>query len=508
MIQVASYCRVSTDKDDQANSFEAQKLYFQQYIERMPDWELYKIYADEGITGTSTKKRTQFNRMIHDAYDKRFQLIITKEVSRFSRNILDTISYTRELKALGIGVLFLLDGIHTMRPDAELYLSIMASLAQEESRKTSNRVMWGQTRQMERGVVFGQSLLGYTVKDGRISVNAEEAPLVRLIFEKYALEQVSTAEIARLLTREGYCTHRGNRQWRASTIIKILKNEKYVGDLIQKKTYTPDYLTHEKKRNTGEVSLIRIENHHEAIIDRELWDMAQLNLQKNSKQQCSYSGHSNRYVFSGKIKCAECGASFVGRIKTRKSGEKERRWSCATAVREGSRGCNIGKLVRDDDAKQMLQVALMHLRFDRDAIANSITKLILEALRAGEFEESSILFRVQHEITQIKHKKEIALDSFFSGAISRSDLTEMNRYYERQLSELEKQLNAIEERVGSSRKQNNRKEELHRNIMSILHGETECESFYKMILDKITVFKDRHMELTLKNLPQVFYFEE
>lgn len=173
MILVASYCRVSTERDDQANSFESQQRYFKEYIERQPDWELYEIYADEGITGTSTKKRAAFNRMINDAHMGKYKLIITKEVSRFSRNILDTISYTRELRQIGVGVLFMNDGISTLEPDAELRLSIMGSIAQEESRKTSSRVKWGQTRQMERGVEFGRSLLGYTVKDGHITIEPE-----------------------------------------------------------------------------------------------------------------------------------------------------------------------------------------------------------------------------------------------------------------------------------------------------------------------------------------------
>lgn len=189
MIQVASYCRVSTDKDDQANSFEAQQRYFKEYIDCQPDWELYLTYADEGITGTSIKKRVQFNRMINDAHMGKFQLIITKEVSRFSRNILDTISFTRELKALGIGVLFMNDGINTLDPDAELRLSIMGSIAQEESRKTSSRVKWGQTRQMERGVVFGRSMLGYDVKDGKMTINPEGAEIIKLIFHKYGIEK-------------------------------------------------------------------------------------------------------------------------------------------------------------------------------------------------------------------------------------------------------------------------------------------------------------------------------
>lgn len=255
MIPVASYCRVSTDKDDQANSFESQRRYFQEYINRQPDWELYLTYADEGITGTSTKKRAAFNRMIRDARLGKFRLILTKEVSRFSRNILDTIAYTRELRQLGIGVLFMNDGINTLDPDAELRLSIMASIAQEESRKTSSRVKWGQTRQMERGVVFGRSLLGYDVEGGRLRVNPEGAEIVRLIFRRYGLEKKSAAAIARELEAAGCRTLTGQTRWSGSQIMKIIRNEKYVGDLVQKKTFTPDYLTHEKKCNHGEEDL-------------------------------------------------------------------------------------------------------------------------------------------------------------------------------------------------------------------------------------------------------------
>ena len=258
MIKVATYCRVSTDKEDQANSFESQQKYFRDYIERHPDWELYDIYADEGITGTSTKKRVRFNQMISDAHNGRYKIILTKEVSRFSRNILDTIVYTRELKALGVNVIFMNDGINTADPDAELRLSIMGSLAQEESRKTSARVKWGQSRRMEQGVVFGRSMLGYDVNDGKMTINPEGAEIVRLIFQKYGLEKKGTSVIARELREAGYKTYTGNTKWNNTHIIKILKNEKYVGDLVQKKTITPDYLTHEKKYNHGEEEMIYI----------------------------------------------------------------------------------------------------------------------------------------------------------------------------------------------------------------------------------------------------------
>ena len=283
MIKVAAYCRVSTDKDDQANSFESQQRYFREYIDRQPDWELVDVYADEGITGTSTKKRTAFNRMINDAYQGRIQIIVTKEISRFSRNIVDTLTYTWELKQLGVGVRFIIDGIDSMNPESEMLLGIMSAIAQEESRKTSSRVKWGQTRQMERGVVFGTSLLGYNVKDGQLIVNPEGAELVRLIFHKYGIEKKGTTVIARELREAGYKTSQGNANWTNSRIIKILRNEKYVGDLVQKKSITPNYLTHDKKKNRGEEVLVCLEDHHEAIIDRELWNLVQSEIAKRDR---------------------------------------------------------------------------------------------------------------------------------------------------------------------------------------------------------------------------------
>ena len=238
MILVAAYCRVSTDKDDQANSYEAQQRYFREFIERNPDWSLYQIYADEGFSGTSTRKRTQFNRMIADAYDGKFTLILTKEISRFSRNILDTITYTRDLKQIGVGVYFFTENLNTLNPESEMMLTFMGTLAQEESRRTSARVKWGQSRQMEQGVVFGHSLLGYDVQGGKMTINEVEAELVQLIFRKYVIERKGTSTIARELRDAGYRTKTGNPQWRANHIIKILHNEKYVGDLIQKKSCT------------------------------------------------------------------------------------------------------------------------------------------------------------------------------------------------------------------------------------------------------------------------------
>ena len=506
MIKVASYCRVSTDKNDQANSFEIQKDYFREYIQRNPDWELYAIYADEGITGTSTKKRKEFNRMMNDAYEGKFQMIITKEVSRFSRNILDTISYTRELRAMGIGVIFATDRINTLEPEAEMILSYIAAQSQEESRRTSARVVWGQTRQMEKGVVFGHSLLGYDVKDGRITVNPEGAEVVRLIFHKYAVELVGTSEIARFLTREGYRTYRGSSKWKSNTVIKILNNEKYAGDLVQKKTYTPDFLSHEKKSNKGAVPLIAIHNHHEPIVSRKIWNLAQERLRRSTKHAAGESGYSNRYVFSGKIKCGQCGSSFVGRFKYLKDGTRIRRWSCSTAINEGTTGCDIGRLVRDDDAMQMLKTAIRRLPVDFDTMVRNVTELALDAILTDQTAVRDNPERLRQELDRTHQKKEAVMDAYFSREISKEDMIFFTARYEQQLSDLRKRQEDAQNRKDRKQDSNSMRMQIHSEVSAILKGETESEVFYKNLLESLTVFKDRHMELRLKWLPLVFHF--
>lgn len=507
MIKVAGYCRVSTDKEDQANSFETQKRYFRDYIQRHPQWELYEIYADEGITGTTTKKRTQFNRMIADAYEGKFRLILTKEVSRFSRNILDTIAYTRELRSMGIGVFFLTDRINTLEPEGEMLLSYLAAMAQEESRRTSARVVWGQTRQMEKGVVFGQSLLGYDVKEGVLSIEPEGAQIVRLIFHQYALEQRGASEIARYLTRQGYRTSRGGSQWTANGIVKILRNEKYAGDLIQKKTYTPDYLTHAKKANNGNVPLVVLRDHHEPIVPREVWELAQERLRKNNKHGDCAGGHSNRYVFSGKIRCGECGSSFVGRFKYQKNGSKIRRWSCGTAAREGADRCNVGKLLRDDDALQMLNTALRSLSMDTDAIIRNVTTVALGAIREGELGANDAPAKLQREMDRIHRKKEAVLDSCFSGDISREDMLRMNDRYDHQLQSLQQRQQQARQRWAEHGDLAALGETIASELQGILQGEIPSDVFSRNLAESITVFKDRHMELRLQHLPQVFWFD-
>lgn len=515
MIKVASYCRVSTDKDDQANSFESQQRYFKEYIDRQPDWELYEIYADEGITGTSTKKRVRFNQMINDAHMGKFNIIITKEVSRFSRNILDTISYTRELKTLGVYVIFMNDGITTSDPDAELRLSIMGSLAQEESRKTSARVKWGQARRMEQGVVFGRSMLGYDVKDGKMTINPEGAEIVRLIFHKYGNEKKGTSVIARELREAGYKTYTGNSKWNNTHIIKILKNEKYVGDLVQKKTITPDYLTHAKKYNHGEEEFVCIENHHEPIIDRELWNLVQEELARRNLQADYGKGHSNRYVFSGKIKCGECGASFVSRQRKRKDGSTYKRWGCFTAANEGRVhtdlqgnvvGCDIGKQIRDELVMNMLQQSLRTIQMDKKWIVNNVTAIAMDAITNCEKDDFDSAEKLQCEIEQIIKKKQNVLDAFFSKNITKEDMRMMNERYDKQISELQERLETVKAKKQIHYETGSLKSDVRKQVMDMIEGRTESEIFYKNVLDQMVVYPDRRVEVKLNLLPQKWIF--
>lgn len=514
-MKVAAYCRVSTDSKDQANSFENQQQYFREYIGRQPDWELYEIYADEGITGTSTKKRLAFNHMIADAKLGRFDRIITKEVSRFARNTVDALQYTRELKALGIGVLFMNDGIDTMEPDAELRLSIMGSIAQEESRKTSSRVKWGQMRRMEQGVVFGRSLLGYDVKNGNMSVNPEGAEIVRLIFHKYIHERKGTVTIAKELREAGYKTLTGSIMWRNTVILKILRNEKYCGDLCQKKTITPDYLTHQKKYNHGEEEMVYLRNHHEPIVSRELWEKAQQEIARRDLDGTCKTGHGSRYPLSGKIKCSACGKSFVSRSRKRRDGSKYRTWRCATTAELGKRhvdtagnevGCDVGYQIRDDVGMEIVRQSVKMLKLDREAVVRNITRIVTNVIQAEQANNQNSVENLKKQLEQTEEKRKKVLDSFFAESISKKDLKLMNAEYDKKIAELTVQITVAEKKMHFHYEISDREKEVQQTIRNIVYcktanNEANTNIFYSNLLEQITVFPDKRMEVSLKLLP-------
>ena len=509
--RVAAYCRVSTDNEDQANSFESQQRYFRQYIERNPDWELYEIFADEGISGTNTKKRKEFNSMIECAKNGDFDLIITKEISRFARNTLDSIFYTRDLKKHGVGVIFLNDNINTLDGDAELRLAIMSSIAQEESRKTSERVKWGQKRQMEQGVVFGRSMLGYDVKDGKMTINEEGAKIVRLIFHKFVDEGKGTHVIARELREEGIKPMRV-KEWQNTVILRIIRNEKYCGDLVQKKTFTPDFLSHEKKYNRGQEEFVIIKDHHEPIISRELFDKANRILDAKSLSQEGKAKHSNRYPFSGKIKCGRCGASYVARYKTRKDGSRYKAWRCYEAANHGRPhidkagnqvGCS-GESIRNEDAIYLLYLVCRELKINRQKVVDNLTKTIDAVMQIDLTGTSTSA--LSEKIEEAKKKRTGLIDLYTSGDIDKTEFTALRAKYDEDIEKLKSMAEGIEQQQTMILKQQELMADIKNAIDELINGIQYEDEYYTQILDKMVINDKNHIDVYLKMLPHKWSF--
>ncbi len=509
--KVAAYCRVSTDNEDQANSFESQQRYFRQYIERNPDWELYAIFADEGISGTNTKKRKEFNRMIECAKNGDFDLIITKEISRFARNTLDSIFYTRDLKKHGVGVIFLNDNINTLESDAELRLAIMSSIAQEESRKTSERVKWGQKRQMEQGVVFGRSMLGYDVKDRKMTINEEGAKIVRLIFHKFVDEGKGTHVIARELREEGIEPMRV-KEWQNTVILRVIRNEKYCGDLVQKKTYTPDFLSHEKKYNRGQEEFVIIKDHHEPIISRELFDKANRILDEKSLSQEGKAKHSNRYPFSGKIKCGRCGASYVARYKTREDGSKYKAWRCYEAANHGRPhidkagnqvGCS-GESIRNEDAIYLLYLVCRELKINRQKVVDNLTKTIDAVMRIDLTGTSTSA--LSEKIEEAKKKRTGLIDLYTSGDIDKTEFTALRARYDEDIEKLKSTMEGTRQQQTMILKQRELMEDIKNATLELINGIQYEDEYYTQILDKMVINDKNHIDVYLKMLPHKWSF--
>ena len=508
VIRVAAYCRVSTDKLDQANSLESQQRYFNEYIARNPLWELYEIYVDEGITGTNTFKREDFNRMIKDGKDGKFDLIITKEVSRFARNLLDSIAYTRELREYGIRLIFMNDNIDTDQPDHEFRLAMMASLAQEESRKTSERVKWGQRRRMEQGVVFGRDMLGYDVREGKLIVNKEGAEIVRLIYHKYLDEGKGCHVIANELREAGIKTSRFMKEWSYTVILRVLKNEKYCGDLVQQKTYTQSYLSHKKKANKGELDYVVIKDHHEAIIPRERFEAAQRELQRRHDLHYQKNGFANRYALSGKIICAECGATFVHSQKKCPNGTKYENWTCITKNRQGKPrilengetvGCDTINL-RDTDIKLILKHIISDVMGNREELLDAVLGTVDEVLRVCADKNNVEYF--ENEIGKVEAKKEKLLDMCLSGDIETLEYKKacerLNAEHTELLSKLSKEkanrdMIADKTQIIAT---------ITEYISALSVGEEWDDVFYRNIIDKIYVHKDRTIDVHFKLIPE------
>lgn len=373
--RVAGYARVSTGNEDQATSYEAQVSYYTAYITGRPDWELVKIYTDEGISGTSTKKRAGFQEMIRDAMAGKIDLIITKSVSRFARNTVDSLTHVRSLKEAGVEIFFEKENIWTLDAKGELLITIMSSLAQEEARSISENVTWGHRKRFAEGkaIIPYSSILGYKQGPNKtLIIDEEQAPIVRRIYQLF-LEGYSMQRICHTLEAEGHRTVRGNTNWNIGTIRSILTNEKYKGDLLIQKTFTADFLTKTVKPNDGEVPQYYVEGNHEAIIDPETWMQVQYELSTRYKDR-----RSKTSLFSSRLICADCG-SWYGR-KVWHSGSKYSTevWRCNRKY-DGEHKCTTATL-RSDHIETLFVTAVKQLADNLRSLDEALPEAITHVL--------------------------------------------------------------------------------------------------------------------------------
>lgn len=354
--RVAAYARVSTEQDEQQSSYEAQVDFYIRHIKSNPDWEFVEVFADRGITGTNTKNRENFNRMIDLALSGGIDIILTKSISRFARNTVDTLQTVRELKVVGVEVRFKKENLHTFDPKCEMMLTIMSSLAQEESRSISENVRWGKQKSMRDGKVSlaYSRFLGYKKgADGRPEIVEEEAAIIRKIYDLF-LSGKTINEIAAILTNMGVLTPAGKTKWSVSTVRSILSNEKYKGEALLQKTFTVDYLTKEVRKNNGEVPSVRVRNSHEPIIEPEVFDRVQSMLATSAKRRAKVR---TKLPFAGKLICGDCGSFYGHKVwRLRSTGERYNVWYCNHKY-DGDRACESPRL-RDEEVKAAFEKML------------------------------------------------------------------------------------------------------------------------------------------------------
>jgi DNA invertase Pin-like site-specific DNA recombinase len=384
-LKVAAYCRVSTLYEDQASSYETQVAHYKEFINKNPKWELAGIYADDGISGTDTKKRNQFNQMIDDAKQGKIDLIVTKSISRFARNTIDCLQYIRELKELHVAVFFEKENINTMDAKGEVLITIMASLAQQESESISRNIKIGLQYRYQRGQVIVNTarFLGYDKdNDGNLVINPEQAKVVKRIFYE-CLTGKSAIEIARELTKEGIKNGIGRTQWHSSGIIKILHNEKYIGDALLQKTYTVDFLTKKRIKNDGQVPQYYVENNHPAIISRATFYQVQKLLDMRREGFTTEGGHhhgyTNAYCFSSIVYCGRCKDIYTRCVWYRpRIGEVEKVyvWRCYSRLHWNHKGKRcMGRTITEADLeeaslKAMNELIQQHQLADKQIAAN------------------------------------------------------------------------------------------------------------------------------------------
>lgn len=447
-LRMTFYARVSTDSDDQLNSLENQMTYYEEYIKANPNWAYVPGYIDEGITGATTRHRDSFNRMIEDAKAGKFDFIITKELSRFARNTLDSIKYTRDLLNYGVGVLFQNDGINTIDGDGELRLTIMAGIAQDELRKLSSRVKFGHQQAIKNGVVLGNSrMFGYIKKDKRLVIDEAEAPMVRELFELYATDKYSLKQIENIFWEKGYRNHNGNKIAH-TTLSNTISNPKYKGYYVGNKVKVIDIFTKKQKflppdqwvmykDETGEIV--------PAIVSEELWDAANAVLERRSadvKTKQNKCNHAN--LLTGKLYCPCCGVYYYRKDSVYK-GHTCSRWVCSGKLKNGSDSCESFAL-SENDIKALIFDVFTETYADTDKYIDEFLKMYRETLEKNSGENIGALKKV---IDDAQKKKDKLLQYNVYGKISDDDFVRMYKKCEEEIKGAEDELRDIEQNQSS-----------------------------------------------------------
>lgn len=441
-LRVTFYARVSTDKDEQLNSLENQVQYYTELIQSKPNWTYIPGYIDEGISGTSTRKRDSFLRMISDAKAGRFDFIITKEISRFSRSTLDSIQYTQELLEHDVGVLFQNDNINTLDSDSEFRLVVMAGVAQDEVRKLSERLKFGFRQAIKNGHVLGNDKLwGYDKKDCVLTINEAEAKVVRRIFHLYANEQMGIRRISQQLYDEGFTSRKGNA-FNVLTIRHILENPKYKGWYCANKSQTVDYRSKRKIFLDESEWVMYPDPSIPAIVSEELWDRANALYKRRSAQMMSHQSAAefhNRYPYSGKIICEEHGTSFHRQVLKSSKGEKEV-WQCRVYRNRGRAACSAPQM-RTSELDQIMAQIFDQLAQDKSAIVDAVMKVIQAVPNEHDYRQDA--GRIEAELSAIYAKKDRLLEMSIEGALSTAEFKQRNDAFNQQIHELERQIEVL-----------------------------------------------------------------
>lgn len=483
--RVCAYARVSTDSEEQLTSYSSQIKHYSKMIKSNPEWEFAGVYADEGISGTQMKNRTQFQKMIDDAINGKIDMIIAKSISRFARNTLDTLKVCRELREHNVDVYFEKENIHTLELDSEMFLTLYSAFAQAESESTSMNVKMGLNAKMKRGEPVGnQNCYGYIWNEEtkELEINEEQAKIVRLIFDLY-LKGIGGRTIAHQLNDMNIPTY-FNKKWSQSSISRIIKNEKYVGDLLGQKYYVVDPLSHKRCLNYGEKEQYYVKDHHKGIIDRGTWNKAQeiLNKRNNNKKENGRehkTTYSLKYDFSSKIVCGHCNSTYVRRQGTkRKDGTAPIYWKCFQQVDE-KRYCEDSKFIRDDVLKDMFVELYNLIVKDKHQTKEKLLEAIKGTLKEENYQKD--IDKLNVDLDKLNTKLSKLVDMKLDGIIDKDT-------YVKKEQEIKSQIEDLEERITNLQNQKNTNNNIAKKIKEIekiVNAPTSLKEFDKETFDSI-----------------------